>query len=361
MRERDQHGQNNLELIRRLAEQDGLHFFGVSDLDVRQDFDRFESWLEAKRHGEMTWLTRHKPVRRDPKLLLEDARVALVFGLPYYLGDRWLRAASHEPPKIAQYARLRDYHKVLRSKLKNVIQGLGGHAPKETAWRIAVDSAPLLERSLANGLGGTFVGKNTCIIHPAKGSFFLLGEILSSWVPDKLHPKSSGFGHLPRSKLGGCGSCKRCQVHCPTGALDQDYLIDARKCLSYWTIEWRGEIPTVFWPWIGRYVFGCDICQLVCPYNRPITPSPIAQTLVKIDPNIDYLTVATMNQATYESLFGGTPMTRAKRNGLRRNAIIAMAARGDNRLKAILDDLLKDADPVITGTAQTAKSYMNQS
>ena len=361
MRQRDETSTNHLELIRKVAEREDLHFFGVSDLDVRRDFERFEAWLNENRHGDMTWMTNHKTIRSDPKKLLETANAALIFGFPYYLGDRWRRAATHEPPRVAQYARLYDYHKFMRSKLTKVIQSIAAVAPQETMWRIAVDSAPLLERALANGVGTAFIGKNTCAIHPSKGSFFLLGEILTSWIPVETHIKTARVGHMPRSENGGCGTCKRCQVHCPTGALDQDYRIDAKKCLSYWTIEWRGEIPVEYWPWIGRYVFGCDICQLVCPYNRPIAPSSTAQTIVRIGNEVDLFAMTTMDQELYEKLFGGTPMTRAKRSGLRRNAIIAMAAQGDRRLECLLDNLSADPDPVIRGTSQTAKTYMARS
>jgi epoxyqueuosine reductase len=349
---------DHLALIQKAAEGEGLHFFGVSDLDVAQDFERFEAWLNEHRHGGMTWLTDHKLIRREPQRLLENAKVALIFGFPYYLGDRWQLGARHDSPRVAQYARLRDYHKFMRSKLTNVIQSLSVIAPAEARWRVTVDSAPLLERALANGVGQAFIGKNTCVIHPAKGSFFLLGEILSTWIPGERLIKTPRVGHLPRSESGGCGTCKRCQVHCPTGALDQDYRMDAKKCLSYWTIEWRGEIPVQYWPWIGRYVFGCDICQLVCPYNRSITPSASAQKLAKIDEALDLLVVATMDQEMYERLFAGTPMTRVKRGGLRRNAIIALAAQGDRRLEALLDHLSKDQDPVISATAMTAKTYL---
>ena len=348
-----------LQKIQTAAEREGLHFFGLSDLDVSLDFKMFEDWLAENRHGGMEWMTHHMAIRQDPKLLLENAHTALIFGFPYFLGDRWRLADKDAPARVAQYARLSDYHKFMRRKLSNVIHEIKPLAPLGTAWRITVDSAPLLERALANDVGGSFIGKNTCVIHPSKGSFFLLGEVICTWLPESPPIKSKQrLEHAQRSKTGGCGTCKRCQVNCPTGALDEDYRIDARKCLSYWTIEWRGEIPVEYWPWIARYVFGCDICQLVCPYNRDLTTSQDAQLLARIDPDLDLVAIATMDQGYYEKVFGGTPMTRAKRGGLRRNALIAMVAQGDPRVKGLLDTLCKDPDPVIRGTVQTAIGYL---
>ena len=136
--------------------------------------------------------------------------------------------------------------------------------------KIAVDSVPIFERAIAAKTEFGFIGKNTCYIHPKKGSFFLLGEIILDEVikqDSKLAVETT-----KRTDLGGCGSCKRCQVHCPTGALDKEYELDANLCLSYWSIESRGIIPEKFWPWFSKFYFGCDICQLVCPYNRGDVP-----------------------------------------------------------------------------------------
>src|SRR5690606_6307703 len=131
--------------------------------------------------------------------------------------------------------------------------------------RVMVDTAPVLERALAAKTARGFIGKNTCYIHPLLGSFLMLGVVLTDIpLPSDERVPVDPARHLPS---GGCGACRECQVHCPTGALDADYRIDAKKCLAYWTIEHRGVIPERFWPWIGTYYFGCDICQITCPYN----------------------------------------------------------------------------------------------
>lgn len=347
-----------LAAAQKFAAAEGLHFFGISDLNVSRDFQWYQEWIDESRNGSMDWMKNHLKIREKPALLLVNAQAALSFGFPYSLGDRW-SLGINDGPRIAQYARLKDYHKFLRVKLDRVKLALEQHlSPAIFDWRITVDSAPLLERAVAANSGGAFVGKNTCVIHAQKGSFFLLGEILTSralHVPEKAAVESR---HKPRTKNGGCGTCKRCQVHCPTGALDQDYRIDARKCLSYWTIEHRGEIPLEYWPWIGRYIFGCDICQLVCPYNRPGHPSPEAQSLETIKSTPDLIDMILMDQRRYEELFGGTPMTRAKRSGLRRNALIAAIVTKDPRLDMHVESLKLDDDPVIRGTVSAATSYL---
>ncbi len=337
------------------ASSHGLAFFGAATLDTEDDAAHYELWLDEGRHGEMTWMTNHLSIRKNPRLLLTGAKSALIYGFPYFLGDRWSRARSNERPKIAQYARLPDYHRFLRKKLEKIWDSLRPIIGTSHEHRIAVDSAPLLERALAAKSGSMFIGKNTCAINPLLGSFFLLGEILTTWDGQGL-ATNEPIPPTGRTAKGGCGTCRRCQVHCPTGALDQDYRIDARKCLSYWTIEHRGEIPTTFWIWISRYLFGCDICQLVCPYNRRISPSNEALALER-RLNYRLVDIACMDQHAYERMFGGTPMTRAKRSGLRRNAIIAAAVRKDPETFAILDQLLNDTDPVVRATAITAKSY----
>lgn len=340
------------------AEAEGLHFIGAAGLDVGHDHSRYIKWLDEGRHGSMTWMENHLDVRAKPERLLVGAKMALVFGFQYYQGDTWSRGKKDPAPRIAQYARLRDYHKFLRSKLERVQSSLEKLSTDTHVWRITVDSAPLLERALAAGSGGAFIGKNTCAIHPHKGSFFLLGEILTSWdlgLPTRRPPATQ---HHERTSSGGCGSCRRCQVHCPTGALDKDYQIDARKCLSYWTIEHRGEIPLDYWPWVGRYMFGCDICQLVCPYNRGLEISADSISLRKISETPKLIDIVLMSQEAYESMFGGTPMTRAKRSGLRRNALIAGVVTADRAVLDALDQLTKDADAVICATANQGKLFL---
>lgn len=296
-----------------MAAENGLLFLGVAPLDVEAAYLRFADWLAEGRHGSMQWLEAHADVRRAPERLLSGASAALVFALPYADG-----VDATTGPRVAKYARFRDYHRVL---------GDAGHAiAAELAatfggdFRPAVDTLPLLEKAVAAGTAQGFFGKHSCYIHPTHGSFLLLMEILTT-LPLAVDERPHWDG-ARRSEHGGCGSCTLCQIRCPTGALDAAYRIDARRCLSYWTIEHRGTIPSEFWPYLAEYWYGCDICQDVCPYNRPSKISPLAAEPRALPP---LSAVARMTQREYEAWFGGTAMTRAKRAGLRRNALIALA------------------------------------
>ena len=350
-------------LVQSIGQSFGMHFFGAATLDVGADFARYVEWLGEKRHGDMAYLENHLAIRKNPEGLLPGAKTAWVFGFPYFLGDKWRPGAGNDHPAIAQYGRLADYHKFMRKKLENIrdqlIEQHTDCAAKE--WRITVDSAPLLERALAANSGGGFIGKNTCLIHPQKGSFFLLGELITSWNPGVEPVEQVASRHQPRTPAGGCGTCRRCQVHCPTGALDKDYTIDARKCLSWMTIENRGLIDETYWPWVGQYMYGCDICQLVCPYNRGAQVTGEAQDLVKMDPKLDLFAIATMDQGFYELTFGGTPMTRAKIHGLKRNALIAMYVRNDERLEKALAHNETHESAMVTGTVRQIRTRIKNS
>jgi len=293
----------------------------------------------------MGFLENNLALREDPRGLMEGARQALIFGLNYYQGDK-LNAALQGTARIAQYARLKDYHKSLRKRGEAIAAELASALPGLSS-RVLVDSAPLLERALANRTSKGFIGKNTCFIHPDKGSMFLLAEILLDqeiMAADVKIPVDPSV----RSEGGGCGSCKRCQVFCPTGALDEAYRLDARKCLAYWTIEHRGTIPEEFWPWVKTYLFGCDLCQLACPYNR--TQSLSKEAVILTAAEVDPFPIACMNQAEYVALFGGSPATRAKRSGLRRNALIALCEMGDARLEEAMASVGPEDEAVLHET-----------
>lgn len=318
-----------LSAVRALVEAQGLAFLGVARLmpEVTES-GRLRHWLDDGRNAGMQYLAENQALRADPRSLLEGARTAIIVGLAYYQGDRDDHG-ERLGPRVAQYARLKDYHKVLWSRGEGILADLHRAYDPKAVGRVVTDSAPILERALAARAGSGFIGKNTCFIQPERGSFYLLGELLTSFdIPDT---EMTPVDPQTRSAKGGCGSCKRCQVHCPTGALDQDYSLDARRCLAYWTIEHRGTIPERFWPWLEQYVFGCDICQLVCPYNRKVEPAPV-EGLARVEARPALFEVATLTQSEYERRFGGTPMTRAKRTGLMRNALIAMTVTGDVRL-----------------------------
>ena len=348
--------------IRDLFVREGLELLGFIKLsgDVKS-FSNFRQWLSEGKHADMGYMENYQEIRQDPSLLEVGLRHSIIFGMPYYQGDRYQNGScgGGQVPRIAQYARMKDYHKSMKKKAIAIFDDL--HSIFGVKGRVTIDTAPILERDLAVRASFGFIGKNTCFIEPRKGSFFLLGaihfkewkelSILEEIKRDEIADLKKDFDPAKRSKeLGGCGTCRRCQVFCPTGALDEDYVLDANKCLSYWTIEHRGLIPKWLWKGIGQYWYGCDICQLVCPYNRKIAISkaPLRKSIV----NIDLFEVATMSQHYYEETFGGTPMTRAKKSGLQRNALIAMFSRGDSRLGRAIEVLQSNSPlpEVIQGT-----------
>jgi len=307
--------------INAAASAQGVLFLGSASLEYPQAYARFRQWIDANRHGEMAYLENHDHLRRDPQQLHPGAQSALVFALPYF------RSELGEKPRVALYAHYPDYHKVLREKLEAIAAAF----LPAGSFRVLVDSAPVLERALAAQTAQGFIGKNTLYIHPAQGSFLLLGEILAEGQRAVDVPPEIPLDR--KTKQGGCGPCDLCQVACPTGALNQDYTLEAKRCLSYWTIEQRGPIPEEYWPWLKEYYFGCDLCQLACPYNKRAAPAPVDW---KARTYPDLFTTATMDQKQYEASFGGTPLTRAKRQGLRRNALVAMAVTGHPRLTEAL-------------------------
>lgn len=293
----------------------GLVFLGLIKLSPLAEYTHFRTWLRRGQHAGMSYLERNHASRHDPQQLGDGYRSAIIVGLLYGGGDR-LRTKT---PRVAQYARIKDYHKVIKKKAQQVVDVLSLSNTK-----ILVDTAPLLERALAVRGGKGFIGKNTCFISAEHGSYILLGEIFTDLEPPaQSQPR---IDSRQRSPAGGCGSCRRCQVHCPTGALDEEYRLDANKCLSFHTIENRGKIPQKFKKFLGNYFYGCDICQIVCPWNRSHKKNVDPDLEIDIPP---LEKIATMSQSEYEKYFGGTAMTRAKRCGLMRNAEIALAQKPD--------------------------------
>lgn len=332
------------------ANDEGLVFLGVVALENRVPYQKFVQWLKAGRHAAMRYLEENALCREEPARLLPCATTAVVLALPYDQGD----TLPADSPRIAQYARFRDYHRELAERGERVARKIvavwGGNT------RVTVDTAPLLEKALAEKSQLGFQGKNTLYIHPEFGSFLLLAEILcTAELPEDKKIPIDPTEHTP---LGGCGKCDRCQVSCPTGALGESYVLDANLCLAYWTIEHRGPIPEKFWPHLGEYYFGCDLCQLVCPYNKP---RPRAELPSSLQPRTfpSLFETAIMSQAQYEKYFGGTPLTRAKRNGLRRNALIAMTVTDDPRLPQAMTLAALDPGSPVGETLDQIRRYVS--
>jgi epoxyqueuosine reductase len=349
-----------------LAQTAGFAHAGIAPVpspDEHQPHHTYlESWIEQGHAGEMDYLKR----RDDAGNLLRSslaaaapwARSVIVCVAPYH-ADAPLSTDAAAPTRgwIARYAwsgsrdpqgdlRPADYHKVLLARLKHLEQSLHTKLGPFQSWAY-VDTGPLIEREWAAKAGVGWTGKNTCTLNQQLGSFFFLGVILTSL---ELPPDTHAALAADR-----CGSCTRCLDACPTQALVEPYRMDASRCIAYLTIEKRGPIPQDLRPGIGRQIFGCDICQDVCPWNRkaPTDLDPVMEPRPElINPSLSWL--ASLTEQDFGGLFYGSPVKRAKYAGLRRNLAIAMGNSGDPTLIPQLEAWTQDPDPVLAETAAWA-------
>jgi len=302
--------------VERIAHECGFELAGVAPIGAPGDFARYQTWIERGLAGEMRYLEgRRAALRRDPAQLLDGARSVICVGKLYNSAQVPPPSPSPGAAHISRYAQGRDYHDVLTEGLERLAQRLREFQP--FGYKICVDTAPLLERSLARQAGLGWIGKNTCLIHEPLGSWFFLGEMI---VTLDLAPGSPPPGR--------CGSCTRCIDACPTQALVPDgnqWVLDSRRCISYLTIELRGPIPAEHHAGIGDLVFGCDICQEVCPWNwsAPVTQDPDFAPR-QVPPLED---LARLTEAEFREFARGTPVARPKYAGFMRNVRIALANR----------------------------------
>ena len=266
-----------------------------------------EQWLEGKREGEMGYLTRNKEKRYDPRLLVEGTK-SIVTVLYNYFPKQEI--GSSIKYKIAKYAYGSDYHDVLKRKMRQLLARIESQTGELEGVRIFVDSAPVLDRAWAVRCGLGFIGKNTSLIHPKKGSFFFIGHL---FLPLELEETG-------KTMTNHCGRCTKCLDACPTGALEAPFHIDARKCISYLTIEYKGSLAGIVPKTFKGWMYGCDICQDVCPYNRFALPNnePEFQPSEQLM-NMKESDWEKLNQADFESLFKHSAVQRAGFEGLKRN------------------------------------------
>jgi len=303
----------NTAAVKQLAHDCGFELAGVARAEPAADLDRFEDWVEQGRAGEMRYMTDHRAdVRRDPRNLLPTARSIVCVGKLYNTDAPHNASPGHG--WISRYAWGADYHEILREGLERLLEKLKS-AAGDFDHKICVDTAPLLERSYARLAGLGWIGKNTCLINQEQGSWFFLGELLTSLelTPDTQPPDR-------------CGTCTRCIDACPTNAIIPEGL-DARRCISYFTIELRGPVPEEMHPAIGNHIFGCDICQDVCPWNgrAPFTDDA-AFAAQHFAPDLEHLAALTPEE--FQKMFRHTPVTRARYTGFLRNVEIAKANTG---------------------------------
>jgi epoxyqueuosine reductase len=320
----------------------GFDLVGITSLGPMETAGAFDNWVERGYAGEMHYLPRGAEKRRDSRLPVPGTTSAIVVALDY--GGR----APRGP--VARYARGDDYHDVMLGKLEELHEWLESELGSSVSGKAYVDTGPILERDLARRAGLGWFGKNTNLVNPRIGSFFFIGAL---FVDLDLTPDTP-------FEADRCGTCTRCLDACPTGAFVEPRLLDATRCISYLTIELKGAIPEVLRGQMGTHIYGCDICQDVCPYNvkfaqelREPAFAPRA-TIRDRDARSLARELLSMDDESFRSAFKSSPMKRAKRRGLARNAAVVLGNIGDERDAAALARASGDHEPLVREHASWA-------
>jgi epoxyqueuosine reductase len=360
------------ETVKRVARECGFELAGVAPADPPEDFPRYENWVAQGFAGEMRYLTdRRAEVRRDVRKLLPNARSVICVGKLY---NQESKPASPAQAVISRYAWGADYHDVVRTGLERMAKRLGEIAEAEGDGfdhKTCVDTAPILERTFARLAGLGWIGKNTCLINEPLGSWFFLGEMVTSLEITADAP--------PPDR---CGTCSRCIEACPTDAFvpvsaahgadtsaahgagpHNSWAIDSARCIAYFTIELRGAIPEEHRSAMGQHVFGCDICQDVCPWNSraPVTDASDAFGVQHAAPSLEEC--SRLSEAEFRAMFRDSPMTRAKYAGFLRNVAVAMGnsgrAGGSEQFREPLERLAEHADSMVAEHARWALAQLD--
>lgn len=332
------------EAVKARAIELGFDRVAIGPADPPEHGHAFEAWLAAGYAGTMEYIARGRAKRMDLQRVLPGARSVIALALNYYQGEA-SEARGWAP--VARYAWGRDYHEVMTPRLEKLLAFLQEVGAPEVRGKIYVDTGPVLERDLAARAGLGWIGKNTNLLHPQLGSFFFIGVILTTAELEFDTP-------LPDR----CGTCRACLDVCPTQAFMAPYVLDARRCISYLTIENKGPISEELREGIGEWIFGCDLCQTVCPWNlkaretheptfRPSEPLPDLGELLELD------------DSGFRQRFAGTALTRAKRRGFLRNVAVALGNRRDPHAVPALSRALGDPEPLVRQHAAWALGQVN--
>ncbi|MFN8385252.1 MAG: tRNA epoxyqueuosine(34) reductase QueG [Anaerolineales bacterium] len=337
------------QIIKDKARQLGFTLAGVTTPDPPPHYSTFEHWLAQGHHGNMNYLAteRARTRRADPREILPECKSILVLATAYSspLGR------SRSTPKgrqgegeiqIASYARDEDYHNILPARMEELVRFIEKQVEHPIKNRYYTDTGPILERDLAQRAGIGWIGKNTCLINPKQGSYFFISEI---FLDLELEPD-------PPFVTDHCGTCTRCITACPTDCILPNRTLDATRCISYLTIELKDDIPVELREKIGNWVFGCDICQMVCPWNRF---APEGDSAFSDDEPLPSPTgELTLTPQAFNQRFKRTPISRAKRRGYLRNVAVALGNTGDMHALPVLQNALNDDEPMIRTHAQWA-------
>lgn len=315
-----------------------------------QSAERLRQWLEAGHHGDMLWMEERAQHRGSPRGLWPDVRSVIMLGMSYAPGrDPLALADATDRGRISVYAQGRDYHDVVKKGLKALARWLVDQ--QQSALKLFVDTAPVMEKPLAQAAGLGWQGKHSNLVSRAHGSWLFLGAIYSEIA---LEPDAPDEDH--------CGSCAACQAACPTNAFPAPYVVDARRCISYLTIEHKGPIPEAFRTAIGNRIYGCDDCLAVCPWNKFADTAAANRAFIGraelAAPALGDLLA--LDDAGFREIFSGSPIKRIGRNRMVRNAAIAAGNSGDRRLVERLRPLMEDEDPVVAEAAGWAMARLSR-
>lgn len=336
--------------IRDAALRIGFDAVGFCNADLGVEArQRLFQFIQAGYHGDMGWLASRADQRSHPRSLWPEARGVVAVGLSYApASDPLSITAQRSNGAISVYARNRDYHNIIKGKLKHLAQFMVSRCACEV--KVFVDTAPVMEKPLAQRSGLGWQGKHTNLVSPKHGSWLLLGEIYTTL---ELEPDQTTTDH--------CGSCSRCLDICPTKAFPAPYQLDATRCISYLTIEHKGPIPHNLRKAIGNRIYGCDDCLAVCPWNKFAQPTPHDQLIGR-----DVLTapalaaLAALDDRQFRRMFAGSPIKRIGRTRFVRNVLIAIGNSGDPDLRPSSEALRLDPDPIVAEAADWASEQLNQ-
>ena len=340
----------------------GFDLIGFNELKVSDFQEEIKDWVNSGKSGSMDWYAKNLDRRLDPRQnLFNQARTAISVGL-LYRPPELPEEIINDPSRgiIARYALYNDYHDLLKSKLEKLVEKLKRDLDRDFNYQIYIDTGPVVEREIAEKAKLGFIGKNTTLINTTLGSYLFLGEIICDLninISNTLRPASRPGGQTQGDILGlnpkfkdyniegTCGSCQRCQVACPTKALVKPYVLDARKCISYLTIENKGEIPIELRPLLKNRIYGCDICQEVCPWNKKDIYK--SELRAEADQTPLLLELVNLTEQDFKQRFKGLPILRAKRRGFIRNVLVAIGNWGDKAAFEPVLGLLNDKEELV--------------
>ncbi len=339
------------EAVRQRARELGFDDCHFTTANPPDHVAEFQNWLAENQHGEMNYLQRNAHKRVNPQEVLPGAKSIIVLAVSYEQTCSVVRGACSEhvtrntqyAPSttqhgiVARYARFKDYHDILAERLKQLTEFVNNLAGEGARSLWYVDTGPLLERDLAQRAGLGFVGKHTNLISRKLGNWIFISEIITT---AELEPDAP--------EKNRCGTCSRCISACPTAAITAPFQLDARRCISYLTIELKGAIPVEFRPAIGNRIYGCDDCLAVCPWNKFAREGTLMKAHARTDlATPDLLELLALDDAGFKSRFAGTPILRTKRRGLLRNVCVALGNVGDETALPALRKATEDPEPLI--------------